>query len=147
MDLKKVQKQGRDENTRRLSCCRIVVVMKDWKTTVLLLPDLIFATEVEQVSSLFLPRLFCCRIVFLCFHLFLVTVLFQVNLYLQLILTENFLPLVYLVITLHNTSAGSAPLLVAVFWKSYTKILLCSMCHIPFNVLFCSGVSSCKSPC
>ena len=46
MGQKKVQKQGKDENTRRLSCCRKTVVKKGWKTTLLLLPDLIFATEV-----------------------------------------------------------------------------------------------------
>ena len=39
MALKKVQKQGRNENARRLSCCRKVVVKKDWKATLLLLPD------------------------------------------------------------------------------------------------------------
>ena len=33
MGLKKVQKQGRDENTRRLSCYRKIIVKKDWKTT------------------------------------------------------------------------------------------------------------------
>ena len=47
MGLKKAQKQGWDENTRRLSCCTKVVVKKDWKTTLHMLPDLIFATEVE----------------------------------------------------------------------------------------------------
>ena len=50
MGLKNGQKQGRDENTRRRSCCREVVVKKDWKTTILLLPDLIFATEVVLQS-------------------------------------------------------------------------------------------------
>ena len=39
MDLYKVQKQGKDENTRRLSCCREIVVKKDLKTTLLLFPD------------------------------------------------------------------------------------------------------------
>ena len=34
MGLQKVQKQGRDENTRKLSCCREVVVKKDWMTIV-----------------------------------------------------------------------------------------------------------------
>ena len=34
----KVQKQGRDENTRSVSCFRKVVVKKDWKATLLLLP-------------------------------------------------------------------------------------------------------------
>ena len=33
------------------------------------------ATEVEHSSSLFLPRLFCSRIVLLCFHPILVSVL------------------------------------------------------------------------
>ena len=66
-----------DENTRRLFCCRKVVVKKDWKTTLLLLPDIIFATEVEWSSSLSLPWLFCSRIVFLSFHSFLVSVLFS----------------------------------------------------------------------
>ena len=37
MGLKKGEKQGRDENTRRLFCYRKVVVKKDWKTTLLLL--------------------------------------------------------------------------------------------------------------
>ena len=36
MGLKKVQKQGRDENARKLSCWRKVMVKKDWKTTLLL---------------------------------------------------------------------------------------------------------------
>ena len=36
--LKNVQKQGRDEHTRRLSCRRKVVVKKDSKTTLHLLP-------------------------------------------------------------------------------------------------------------
>ena len=47
MGLKKAQKQGRDENARRLSCCGNIVIKKDWKTTLRLLPDLIFATEVK----------------------------------------------------------------------------------------------------
>ena len=46
MGLKKVQKQGMDENTRRLFCCRKVVIKKDWKTTLPLL------------QSLSLPQLF-----------------------------------------------------------------------------------------
>ena len=41
----KVQKEGRDENTRRLSCYRKIVVKKDWKTTLLQLPD--YATDVQ----------------------------------------------------------------------------------------------------
>ena len=76
MGLKKVQNQGRDENTR-LSCYRKVVVKKDWKTTLLLLPDLLFATEIEYSSSLTLPRLLCSRIALLYFHPFLVSVLFS----------------------------------------------------------------------
>ena len=32
VDLKNVQKQGRDENTRRLFCCRKIMVKKDWQT-------------------------------------------------------------------------------------------------------------------
>ena len=43
----------------------------------LLLHDLIFATEVEQSSSVSLLRLFCSKVVFLCFHPFLVSVLFS----------------------------------------------------------------------
>ena len=43
--LKKVQKQGRDVNTRRLSCCRKVLVKKDWKTTLLLLQNVSQATD------------------------------------------------------------------------------------------------------
>ena len=43
----KVQKQGRDENTKRLSCCRKVIVKEDWKTTLLVLQKLSRATEVE----------------------------------------------------------------------------------------------------
>ena len=71
----KVQKRGRDENTRRQSCCRRVVVKKDWNTTIHLLPD--YATEVKWSISVCLPRLFCSRIVFLhvCFHPLLVSVL------------------------------------------------------------------------
>ena len=77
---------SRDDNTRRLSCYRKVVVKKDWKTTtVLLLPDC--ATHIEESSSPSLPRFFCSRIVFLCYHPCLVSVLFTgpsllvVNLY------------------------------------------------------------------
>ena len=60
MGLKKVQKQGRDEKTRikTISSYRKVVVKKDWKTTLLLSQKLSQATEVEQSSSLSLPRLF-----------------------------------------------------------------------------------------
>ena len=47
MGLKKVQKQGRNENTRRLSCCREVVVKKVWMSTQLLLPN--YATDVHRV--------------------------------------------------------------------------------------------------
>ena len=47
MGLKKVGKQGRDESTRRLSCCRKVVVKNDWKTTLLLLQKISQATEVD----------------------------------------------------------------------------------------------------
>ena len=36
MGLKKVQKQGRDDNRRGLSSCRKVVIKKDWKTTLIL---------------------------------------------------------------------------------------------------------------
>ena len=49
----KSTEQGRDENTRRLFLYRKFVVKKDWKTTLLLLPD--YATDVEQSSSLSLP--------------------------------------------------------------------------------------------
>ena len=48
MSLRKVQKLGRDENTRRLLCYRKIVVKKDWKITLYLLPSQ--ATDV--VSSL-----------------------------------------------------------------------------------------------
>ena len=47
MGVKEVQKQGRDERTRRLSCCTKVAVKKDRKTTLLLLQRLSPATEVE----------------------------------------------------------------------------------------------------
>ena len=50
------------------------MVKKDWKTTLLLLSN--YATDVEFSSSLSLPWLFCSRTVFLCFHPFLVSVLF-----------------------------------------------------------------------
>ena len=50
------------------------MVKKDWKTTLHLLHGQ--PTEVEYSSSLSLPQPFCSRIVFLCFHLFLVSVLF-----------------------------------------------------------------------
>ena len=43
----KVQKQGWDENTRRLSRCRKVMVKKGWKTILLLLQKLSQPTEVE----------------------------------------------------------------------------------------------------
>ena len=46
MGLKKVQKQGRDENTRGLSCCRKAEVKKGWKTTPPVLQKLSQATEV-----------------------------------------------------------------------------------------------------
>ena len=68
MGLKKLQKQGKDENTRRLSCCRKVVVKKDWKTTL----HLLHSQETEEVFLYF----------------------FQAYPYLYLIFTENFLPLV-----------------------------------------------------
>ena len=45
MGLSKVQKERRDENTRRLSFGRKVVVKKGWKTTLNLLYSQ--ATEVE----------------------------------------------------------------------------------------------------
>ena len=45
MGLQKVQKQGRDENSRRLSCYQKVVVEKDWKPTLHLLYSQ--TTEVE----------------------------------------------------------------------------------------------------
>ena len=45
MGLYKVQKQGRDENTGRLSCYGKIVVKKDWKATLRMLPD--YATDVE----------------------------------------------------------------------------------------------------
>ena len=77
MGLKKVKKQWRDGNIRRLFCCRKVVVKKDWMTILLQLPDLIFATKLEKSSSLSLPRLFYSRIVFSCFLPFLVFVLFS----------------------------------------------------------------------
>ena len=41
----KAQKQRRDKNTRRLSCCTKVMVKKAWNTTLLLLPD--YATDTE----------------------------------------------------------------------------------------------------
>ena len=47
MGLKTLITQGRDENTERLSYYRKVVVKKDWTTTLLLMPALIFATAVE----------------------------------------------------------------------------------------------------
>ena len=47
MGLKKVQKRGRNENTRRPSCCREVVVKKDWMTTLLLLSN--YTTNVHRV--------------------------------------------------------------------------------------------------
>ena len=93
MGLEKVQKQGRDENTRRLSCCRKVVVKKDWKNTLHLLH--IQATEVDQSSRLSLRRLSCSRIVFLCFHPFFVSVHFTGPSLLTLNFTKKFQPLVY----------------------------------------------------
>ena len=80
MGLKKVQNKGRDENTTTLTCRRKVVAKKDLKTTLLLLPDLIFTKEQKQSSLpvLFIPSLF----------LYLV----QAHPYLHLILTEIFLP-------------------------------------------------------
>ena len=45
MDLYKVQKQDRDENTKTLSCYRKIAVKKDWKTTLHLLHSQ--ATEVQ----------------------------------------------------------------------------------------------------
>ena len=44
-------------------------------------------------KCLTLPRLFCSRIVFLCFHSFLFISFFQVHPYMHLIFTENCLPL------------------------------------------------------
>ena len=45
MGLQSVQKQGRDENTRRPPCYSKIMVKEDWKTTVHLLPA--YATDVE----------------------------------------------------------------------------------------------------
>ena len=45
---KNYQKKGRNENTGRLPCYRLIVIEKDWKTTVHLLAD--YATDVEQSS-------------------------------------------------------------------------------------------------
>ena len=54
MGLKKPQKKRRDENTKRVSCCRKVMVKKDWKTTLLLLQKLSQATE--QLHPNWQPR-------------------------------------------------------------------------------------------
>ena len=98
MGLIKAQKKGRDESTRRLSYWRKVVVKKDWRTTLLLLQKLSQTTEVEQSSSLSLPRLFSMNVVFLCFHPSLFPYFFQGHPYLHLIFTEKFLTLVIIVI-------------------------------------------------
>ena len=42
-----LKKYRNEEGMKTLSCCWKVVVKKDWKTTLILLPALIFATEVE----------------------------------------------------------------------------------------------------
>ena len=55
MGLKKVQKQGRDDNTRRLSCCRKVMVKKDWKATLLLLSDFVILESPVYHSSVNSP--------------------------------------------------------------------------------------------
>ena len=70
-----MQKQGRDENTGRLSCYRKSAVKKGWKSTLHLLYSQ--ATAVEQPSSLSLPRFFFGRLVFLCFHRYLASLLFR----------------------------------------------------------------------
>ena len=45
MCLQKVQKQGRDENTRRLPCYCKIMVKNDWKTTLHLLHSQATAAE------------------------------------------------------------------------------------------------------
>ena len=94
---KNLHNQGRDENTRRLSYCRKVVIKKDWMTTLLLLQKLSQATEVEQSSIHTLPLswVFCSRIGFLCFHFFLVFVLFSGPSLLGLHCCKKFSPLFY----------------------------------------------------
>ena len=64
----------KDESTRKLACCRKVVVKKDWKTTLLLLPNrsrvLAFSNQhfilTVSVNVLLLFRCFgliCCRMI------------------------------------------------------------------------------------
>ena len=72
--VKKVKKQGRDENTRRLVYSGKMVEKKGKKTTLHLLPD--YATYVEQSSCLCFPPFFHSTVVFLCFHPCLVFLLF-----------------------------------------------------------------------
>ena len=61
--LEEVQKQGRDENTKRLSCYKKIVVNKDWKTTLLLLPD--YATNDRVVFQSFFTTIFLSSCVFI----------------------------------------------------------------------------------
>ena len=51
MGPKKVQKQERNENTKRLSCYREVVVKKDWKTTLLLVQKSRGKERLEDYST------------------------------------------------------------------------------------------------
>ena len=79
MGLYKVQKQGRDENTRRLPYYGNTVGKKDKKTTRHLLHDTVTYSR--------------CRVVFLCFHSCLVFALF-ISLSLHVVNFIEFLPLV-----------------------------------------------------
>ena len=97
MGLIKGQKQGRDENTRRLSCYRKAVVKKDWKTTLLLLQKLSKAKEVDKSSSL---STFLQEDSLLVFSSLPCFCTFSGPSLLALTLTENFLPLVYVLIRL-----------------------------------------------
>ena len=57
-------------------------------------------------SSLSLPQLFCSRIVYLCFHPFLISVLLQAHLYLYLILTYMYTGLQYTHTMLHQRTTN-----------------------------------------
>ena len=80
MDLLMGQKQSRDENTRRLSCHKNIVVKKDYKTTLHLLHS--NAKYVELFCSLLIPQFFGIRVVFLCFIPALFLYFLQVHPYL-----------------------------------------------------------------
>ena len=92
----KVQKQGRNENTRRLLYQRKTVVNKDQKAIFYIqICCLTLCNKCRVVFQSYLSQFFCSRVLFQCFNPCLVSVFLQVHLYQWLIFQKYFTLSIY----------------------------------------------------